>query len=78
MQLFINQCNKLKEELHQASLQRLRADMQFGDILTESQNIMTWKISLEFDKSLIDKMNILQKRQMQVVEIFSGICDGSV
>lgn len=78
VQLFNNQCNKLKEKLYQASLQRLSADMQFSDTLIESQNIMAWKTCLEFDKSLMDKMNILQKRQMQAIRIFFRRCDGIV
>ncbi|CAI4538585.1 AGK_G0028370.mRNA.1.CDS.1 [Saccharomyces cerevisiae] len=78
VQLFNNQCNKLKETIHQVSLQRLRADTQFSDMLTQKQSIMVWKTYLEFDKSLMDKLNILQERQMQVIKIFSERCDGKV
>ena len=78
VQLFNNQCNKLKETIHRVSLQRLRADTQFSDMLTQKQSIMVWKTYLEFDKSLMDKLNILQERQMQVIKIFSERCDGKV
>lgn len=73
VQLFNLQCNKIKEELFQASLQRLRADTQFSGTVLEKQNILTWKTCLEFDKSLMDKLNILQERQMHVVDFFSKI-----
>ncbi|QID85966.1 j-protein (type III) [Saccharomyces pastorianus] len=76
VQLFNLQCNKIKEELFQASLQRLRADTYFSGTLMEKQNIMTWKTCLEFDRSLMDKLNILQERQMHVVEFFSKIYGG--
>ncbi|CAI4044361.1 hypothetical protein SUVZ_10G0440 [Saccharomyces uvarum] len=74
VQLFNLQCNKIKEELFQASLQRLRADTQFSSTVMEKQNIMTWKTCLEFDRNLMDKLNILQERQMHVVDFFSKIC----
>lgn len=77
VQMFNNHCNELKEELLQASLRRYRADMQLGEKLMEKQNIVAWKTCLEFDRSLTEKMRIVQARQMQVVDNFSKQCASS-